>query len=142
MDVVGGARQTWAVAADDRFEGLIEAAVVGICGGKTLARSCHAIAQPVEIDGEDAAVVDDQTAADHDAGDCGAVLGVDQLVDRVIERQPVRVIEVEHDDVGLVAGREPPDPVAEPEGAGAALGRRQRRLAGRQPPPPVRPLHL
>ena len=45
--------------ADDRFEGFVEAAIVGIRGGETLARCCDAVAQPVEIDREDAAVVDD-----------------------------------------------------------------------------------
>ena len=90
-----------------------------------------AIAQSFEIDGEDAPVVDHQPAADHHADDRGAVLGMDELVDRIVQRQPIRVIEIEHDDVGLVAGGDPPDTVAKAERAGAALGRRQRR----QPPP-------
>jgi len=44
VDVVGATGQTWAVAADDGFEGLVEAAVVGIGGGETLARCCHTVA--------------------------------------------------------------------------------------------------
>jgi hypothetical protein len=38
VDVVGGARETRAVAADDRFEGLVEAAVVSVGGIEALAR--------------------------------------------------------------------------------------------------------
>jgi hypothetical protein len=58
VDVVGGAGQTRAIAADDRFECLVEAAVVGIGGGEAIARCRDAVAQPVEIDGNDAPVVD------------------------------------------------------------------------------------
>ena len=87
-------------------------------------------------------MLDDQPAANDDAVDRSAVLAMDELVDRVVERHPVRVVEVEQHEIGLVAGRDPPDAVAEPEGMGAALGRRQGRLARRQPAPCIRPLHL
>jgi hypothetical protein len=33
VDVVGGAGQTWAMAADDGFKSFVEAAIVGIGGG-------------------------------------------------------------------------------------------------------------
>jgi hypothetical protein len=100
VDMIGGKREARAVAADDRFEGLVEAPVVGIGGGEALASRRDAVAQPVEIDGEQLAVVDNEPAADHHAGDGGAVLGVDQLVDGIVERQPIRVVEIEHHDVG------------------------------------------
>src|SRR5690348_13554942 len=50
VDVVRGTGQTWAIAADDGFKGLVEASVVGIGGGETLARCRDAVAQPGEID--------------------------------------------------------------------------------------------
>src|SRR5437667_4304223 len=142
VDVVGHAGEAWAMAADDWDERLIEAAVVGIGGSQTITRRRDTVAQPCEIDRGDPAVVDDEAAADHDTRHRGAVFGMDELVDRVVERQPIRVVEVEHDDVGLVAGGDPPDPVAKAERAGTALGRGQCRLAGRQPAPPIGSLHL
>src|SRR5260370_27017423 len=42
VDVVRAACETRAIAADDRFEGFVEAAVVGICGGEPLARRLDA----------------------------------------------------------------------------------------------------
>src|SRR6266436_1328788 len=137
VDMVGGAGEARAVAADDGNEGIVEAAVVGVGGSEAITCRRNTVAQPAEIDRGEAAVVDDEAAADHDTRHRGAVLGMDELIDRVVERQPIGVVEVEHDDVGLVAGGDPPDAVAKAESAGAALGRRQCRLARRQPPPPI-----
>src|SRR5216683_1648433 len=95
VDLVRLARETGAVAADHRRQRLVKPAVVGVGGGEPVARCRCAVAQPGEIDGEDAAVLDHHSAADHDAVDGVAVLAMDQLVDRIVERHPVRVIEVE-----------------------------------------------
>ena len=84
MDVVRGAGETRAVAADHWLESFIKPPIVGIGRGKPLSRLRDAVAQPVEIDGEEAPVLDDQAPADYDADDRGAVLGVDKLVDRVV----------------------------------------------------------
>jgi hypothetical protein len=48
--------------------------VVGIGGGGPLPRFCDAITHPVEIDGQETPVLDDEARVDHDAGDGGAVL--------------------------------------------------------------------
>src|SRR5438270_239877 len=45
--------------ARDVFEGFVQASVVGVGGGETLARCRDPVAQPVEIDRQDTAVVDD-----------------------------------------------------------------------------------
>ena len=50
VDVVGRAGEARAVAADDRHQRLVEAAVVGVGGGEAIARRRDAVAQPVEID--------------------------------------------------------------------------------------------
>src|ERR1700730_15636651 len=142
VNVVGGAGEARAMAADHRFEGVVKPPVVSVGGSEAITPRRDAIAQPGEIDRGEAAVVDDEAAADHHARHRRAVLAMDELVDRVVERQPVRGVEVEHDDIGLVAGGDPPDAVAEAESPGAALGRRQCRLAGREPPPPIGALHL
>src|SRR5271165_5064632 len=63
VDVVGGAGEAGAVAADYRFEGFIETAVVDIGSKEPVVRGGDALAQPFEIDGHDAPVVDDETAA-------------------------------------------------------------------------------
>src|SRR5208282_6046796 len=94
VDVVGGAGEARAVAAYHRLERLIEAAAVDVGSGEPLACRGDAVAQPVEIDRGDPPVVDDEAAADHHARHRRAVLAVDQLVDRVVQRQPVRVVEV------------------------------------------------
>ncbi len=142
MDVVGLVRQAGAVAADDRLQRLVEAAVIGIGGGEPLARRLGPVAQPGEIDIQHAPVLDHHLAADHDAVDGVAVLGMHQLVYRVVAGEPVRVVEIEQYQIGLVAGRDAADPVAEAERAGAALGRRQGDLARRQPALPIRPMRL
>src|SRR6266851_1815011 len=142
VDVIGGAGEAGAVAADDRDEGLVEPPAVGVGGGEAITCRRNAVAQPCKIDRGDPPVVDDEAAADHHARHRRAVLAMDELVDRVVERQPVGVVEVEHDDVGLIAGGDAADPAVEAKGAGAALGRRQCRLAGREPPPPIGALHL
>src|SRR6266851_6347434 len=142
VDVVGGAGEARAVAADDRDERLVEPPAVGVGGREAITCRRNAVAQPCKIDRGDPPVVDDEAAADHHARHRRAVLAMDELVDRVVERQPVGVVEVEHDDVGLVTGSDSPDPTADAESAGAAFGRRQRRLAGREPPPPIGALHL
>src|SRR5215469_11291954 len=124
VDMVWGARKARAVAADDRHQRLVEAPAVDIGGGEPLPRGNDALAQPAEIDRHEAPVVDDQPAADHHARHRRAVLGMDELVDRIVERQPVRVVEVEHDDVGLITGSDPPDFAGKAQCSGAALGRR------------------
>src|SRR6266404_5594774 len=96
VDMVGGAGEARAVAADDRDEGLVEALVVGVGGSEAIARRRHTVAQPGEIDRGDAPVVDDEAAGDHDTRHRRAVLAMDELVDRIVERQPVGVVEVEH----------------------------------------------
>src|SRR3984893_5332903 len=118
VNVVRGAGEARAVAADDRDEGLVEPPAVGVGGREAITRRRDAIAQPGEIDRGEAAVVDDEAAGDHHARHRRAVLAMDELVDRVVERQPVRVVEIEHDDIGLVTGGDPPDAVAEAGGAG------------------------
>lgn len=64
---------------------LVEPPVIGIGGGKPLAGVGNPVAQAVEIDGCDPAVVADEAPADHHARDRGAVLGMDKLFDRIIE---------------------------------------------------------
>src|SRR5437660_1750795 len=49
VDVVGRAGEPRAMAADDRDQGLVEAAVVGVRSGETVARCSDAIAQSCEI---------------------------------------------------------------------------------------------
>src|SRR5438094_7739780 len=90
VDVIGLAGETGAVAADDRLQRLVEPAVVGVDGGEPVARRRRPLAQLGEVDSQRPAVLDDDAAADHDTVDRGAVLAVDELVDRIVERQPVR----------------------------------------------------
>ena len=89
MDVVRGAGETRAVAADHSLESFVEPPIVGIHSGEPLARCRDAVTQPLEVDGRETPVLDNQTPTDHDAVDRGAVLGVDELVDRVVETSPV-----------------------------------------------------
>src|SRR5262249_37675650 len=100
VDMVGLASEAGAVADDNRLQRLVEPAVVGMGGGETLARGLGPVAQPGEIDGQHAAVLDHHPAADHHAMDGVAVLAVDQLVDRVVAGKPVRVVEIEHHQIG------------------------------------------
>ena len=67
MDVIRRGGEAGAIAADDRLQRLVEAAVVGVERREPVARSLGAFAQPHQIDGQHAAVLDDHAAADHDA---------------------------------------------------------------------------
>jgi len=60
-----------------------------------------------------------------------------ELAGRVVERQPIYVAEIEEHDVGLVAGQDAADPIAEAERAGAAGRRRLEDLIGGDPAPIV-----
>src|ERR1700738_2702764 len=50
VNVVGGAGEARAMAADDRFEGVVKPPVVGVGGSEAITRRRDAIAQPGEID--------------------------------------------------------------------------------------------
>src|SRR4051812_8864037 len=54
---------------------------------------------------------------------------MDELVDCVVEGQPVYVVQVKEDDVSLVAGRDTAELVAKAEPTRASLGRRAEHLA-------------
>src|SRR5882762_2175920 len=78
VDMVGGAGEPRAVAADDGHQRLVEAAAVRVGGSKAIARRRHTLAQPCEIDRGDSPVVDDEAPADHDTRHRRAVLGMDE----------------------------------------------------------------
>ena len=92
-------------------------------GGPVEACRCYTSAVRGEIDVDEPVVVHDHPSVDHDARNRSAVFAVDELVDRVVQWQPIWVIEVEHDDVGLVAGCQPPEAIAKSERAGTAFPR-------------------
>src|ERR1700730_14481205 len=66
VDMVGGAGEARAVAADDGHQRLVETAVVGVGGSEAIARRPHTVAQPCEIDRRDPPVVDHEAAAHHE----------------------------------------------------------------------------
>src|SRR3546814_16829614 len=65
-----------------------------------------------------------------------------KLVDRVVERNPVDMVEIEEDDIGLVAFLDAADLALEAERPRAALGGGGEDLPGGQPVSNIRAAHL
>ena len=58
----------------------------------------------VQLNSQESSVFVHKAAVDHDALDRAAVVGMDQLVDGIVERHQGEVVQLEKDDVSLVAG--------------------------------------
>src|SRR4029453_9727316 len=86
-----------------------------------------------EIDSEQLVILDDHASAYHDGMHRRAVLDMDQGVHWIVGRDPVDVLEIEEDDVGLVARSETADLLFQAERAGTALGGRPQHLFGGDP---------
>src|SRR5260221_13466683 len=133
FDRIGLAREADAEAADDVLELAGERPELA----RLVAQLGDAIGDPAaqrgDIDAGKASVLQHHAAADHHAVDGAAILAMDKLVHGVVERDEIGMVEIEEDDVGLIAWREAADRVAEAEGAGAAFGRHGEHLLGAQP---------
>src|SRR5437763_1344433 len=62
VDVIGRAGETRAIAADDRLQGFVKSTVVGIGAGEALAGRFDTGSQPLHVDSQHAAVLDDEAA--------------------------------------------------------------------------------
>ena len=88
----------------------------------------EALAQHVGREGQ-LAVLLAHDAVDDDGVDVAGARDLHDRIDRVVHRRHVDVVGPQHDDVGLLAGRQRADLAVHPEGAGAVDRRPLQRLA-------------
>ena len=122
-DVIRHVREPRAESANDGGQLLVELLARRVDAGQTFARGLGLACERGDVDRRQPAVLHDHPTADHHVGHGAAILGVDELIRRIVERDPVDVAEVEKHDVGLVAGCQPTDPTLETERPRAALRR-------------------
>ncbi len=83
-------------------------------GEQVAARLVHHALQPVHVEADDLAAAFPDAAADDHGVDIAALGRLDHRPQRVVRRVEIDVVAPDHDDVGLLAGRERADLVGKP----------------------------
>ena len=141
MDVIGRVGQADAEAADQALELGAERLGAFVQGRQADARGSGIAGELGHVATDLAALLHHHAAAHHHGIHAGAVLGQHELVGRIVDRDPVHLLEVQEDDVGLVARRNAAD-LVEAQRPGATDGGCVQHLLGAQPAGVVRPLHV
>ena len=133
VDVVGRLGESGAEGVDEALKPREQLPVGRVDLAETLARGLGLPGQRMQVDADGLAVLHHHPAAHHHGMHAGAVLGMHQLVGGVVAGNPVDVVEVDEDEIGLVALGDAAEPVAEAQRAGAAGGGRLQDLLAGEP---------
>src|SRR5690348_2213995 len=121
VDVVGLGRYSPTERSDNWLQALRDIARGGVAPPEPLGRRLRPAPERASIDREDLAAVHHELAAHHHLVDRGAVLGVDELIDDVVERREIDVHRIQEDDVREVADLEPAQSARETQEVRTAL---------------------
>src|SRR3954453_8171639 len=118
---------------EDRLDPAHAPAELGVAGPDRAEHGAGLVLDRLAVEKHGALALDDDTAIDQHGVDRGAVLGMDELLYRVVEGNPPGGREVIDDEVGALAHGYRADLVLEQHRLGAAFGRHAQRVARDDP---------